>query len=200
MMTMTKRIKMTSIFLFFFWYCSACKQGNTIKCHPRDGMPPVLARGRLFTFCNCFKPSSVLTHACSTLKSILSRTVPLRNDGRLFYRSNFESRCRSTALISVLVGDRCTVITCSTTIPAKSRKISLRSEMDWTICLISRSRSSTMTVFCSTSINWSSVKPWNATVGWEKHLSAQMQSMPLRVAIITMIFLGGNREYILAPQ
>lgn len=31
-----------------------------------------------FTFCNCFSPSSVLTHACSTLKSILSRTVPWR--------------------------------------------------------------------------------------------------------------------------
>lgn len=30
----------------------------------------------LFTFCNCCKPSSVLTQACSTLKSILSRTVP----------------------------------------------------------------------------------------------------------------------------
>lgn len=30
-MTMTKRIKMTSIFLFFFWYCSACKEnGNNI--------------------------------------------------------------------------------------------------------------------------------------------------------------------------
>lgn len=51
--------------------------------------------------------------------------------------------------------------TCSTTIPAKSLKISFRSEMDCTICRISRSRSSTMRVFCSTSISWSSVKPWN---------------------------------------
>ena len=50
--------------------------------------------------------------------------------------------------------------TCSTTIPAKSRKISFRSEMDCTICRISLSRSSTMTVFCSTSISWSSVNPW----------------------------------------
>lgn len=51
--------------------------------------------------------------------------------------------------------------TCSTTIPAKSRKISFRSEMDCTICRISLSRSSTITVFCSTSISWSSVNPWN---------------------------------------
>lgn len=31
-MTMMKRIKMTSIFLFFFWYCSACKESeNNVK-------------------------------------------------------------------------------------------------------------------------------------------------------------------------
>lgn len=51
--------------------------------------------------------------------------------------------------------------TCSTTIPAKSLKISFRSEMDCTICRISLSRSSTITEFCSTSISWSSVNPWS---------------------------------------
>lgn len=50
-------------------------------------------------------------------------------------------------------------LTCSTTIPARSRKISLRSEMDCTICWMSRSLSSTITVFCSTRASWSSVKP-----------------------------------------
>lgn len=54
--------------------------------------------------------------------------------------------------------------TCSTTIPAKSRKISFRSEIDCTICRISLSRSSTITVFCSTSISWSSVNPWNKRI------------------------------------
>lgn len=50
--------------------------------------------------------------------------------------------------------------TCSTTMPARSRKISFRSEMDWTICRISLSRSSTITVFCSTRTSWSSVNPF----------------------------------------
>lgn len=51
-------------------------------------------------------------------------------------------------------------LTCSTTMPARSRNISLRSEMDCTICRISLSLSSTITVFCSTRASWSSVNPW----------------------------------------
>lgn len=52
--------------------------------------------------------------------------------------------------------------TCSTIIAPRSLKISLRSEIDCTIWRISRSRSSTINVFCSTNASWSSVKPcWN---------------------------------------
>ena len=38
----------------------------------------------VLTFCNCFNPSSVFTHACSTLKSILSSTVPLKRNKRTY--------------------------------------------------------------------------------------------------------------------
>lgn len=54
-----------------FWKWTECKLSFKLSCrHTREKF--------IFTFCNCFKPSSVLTQACSTLKSILSRTVPWR--------------------------------------------------------------------------------------------------------------------------
>lgn len=57
----------------------------------------------------------------------------------------------------------CCQCTCSTIIAPRSLNISLRSEIDCTIWRISRSLSSTISVFCSTNASWSSVKPcWNA--------------------------------------
>lgn len=56
----------------------------------------------------------------------------------------------------------CCPCTCSTIIAPRSLNISLRSEIDCTIWRISRSLSSTISVFCSTNASWSSVKPcWN---------------------------------------
>ena len=180
-MTMTKRTKMTSIFLFFFWYCSACREkmmnglfnlvtfqelgksctnNNNNHSYQRHLFTSMF--NKVFTFCNCFNPSSVFTHACSTLKSILSSTVPFGWNKRTY--------CYDHIMIMTYCYDhndhhnhrwkyQGSFHTCSTTIPAKSLKISLRSEMDWTTCLISLSRSSTITEFSSTSTSWSSVKP-----------------------------------------